>query len=65
LEAVLVPVAPALPVDAAGVGVNTAPGLETQELAAAAAEDTPEGGFGLTVPLPAKLHDWTFLLVAS
>jgi hypothetical protein len=47
------------------VGVNTAPGLETQELAAAPAEETLEGAFELTVPLPAKLQDWTFLLVAS
>lgn len=64
-EDVLVAVDPAFVVEAAAEGVNTAPGLETQELAAAPAEETPEGTFELTVPLPAKLQDWTFLLLAS
>lgn len=52
-------------VEAAGVGVNTAPGLAIQELAAALAAETLLGAFELTVPLPAKLQACTSLLLAS
>jgi hypothetical protein len=37
-------------------GTNVAPGLDTQELAAALAAETVDGARGLTVPFPAKLQ---------
>ena len=62
LVRVLVEEAP--PPDSVGgeVGTKVADGLAMHELAAeAAAAVAPE----LTVPLPAKLHAWAFLLWAS
>jgi len=46
---------PVVPVVPAAVGVKTALGLEMHELASASAVEVLEEG--LTVPLPAKLHD--------
>jgi len=53
----LLPVDPEPPELAGALGVKTAPGLLMQELAAAFAADAEVGARGLTVPLPAKLHD--------
>jgi hypothetical protein len=49
------------PLAAGAVGVKTAAALAKHELATALAESE---AFELTVPFPAKLHDWVLLVVS-
>lgn len=61
LEGELVPVPDEVPLGVlpeGADGMNVAPGLGIQEVAAALAAETVEDASGLTVPFPAKLQAW-------